>query len=207
MFTFVLFRWVFYYFLLFWLGTEGFVGDVALPNARNELEFEMQERRDEEAASRLLNWQHLQSSSASGSVPSTTPARNGTHRRRQHHQKNTKKSPSSSSINGQVFSYVNTYQLNSMKSGVNSLLKWSLNSRIRNDHHSLQFSKVGLTDPLNVIYFLLNYKSSLELRDIWCQFLVGIIVQLSDQKWLQFITIFKSRFDCPIKSNSFFFFT
>ena len=123
MFTFVLFRWVFYYFLLFWLGTEGFVGDVALPNARNELEFEMQERRDEEAASRLLNWQHLQSSSASGSVPSTTPARNGTHRRRQHHQKNTKKSPSSSSINGQVFSYVNTYQLNSMKSGVNSLLK------------------------------------------------------------------------------------
>ena len=45
MFTFVLFRWVFYYFLLFWLGTEGFVGDVALPNARNELEFEMQERR------------------------------------------------------------------------------------------------------------------------------------------------------------------
>jgi len=83
---------------------EGFIGDVALPNARNEQEFELQERRDEEeaaasaasaaSASHLLNWQQSQSLPASGSVASTTtPAapRNGTHRRRQHHQKNAKR--------------------------------------------------------------------------------------------------------------------
>lgn len=32
----------------FFFGTEGFVGDIALPNVRYELEYELQSRRDEQ---------------------------------------------------------------------------------------------------------------------------------------------------------------
>ena len=71
--------------LLFLFSLEGFIGDIALPNVRNEIEYELQMRRDEEQL--LMEAQMLNSSSSSSLSDLMSPLLKQSRRRRRQHQR------------------------------------------------------------------------------------------------------------------------